>query len=94
MTLAATSSTFNFNTGGNYTSIHNSATVAEGNMSTSHRNYKGKYTVTNWFITATNRFEGKTDPFNAWFEVIRGGRILHLQHQKFTGQYESLVKTK
>lgn len=76
MTVAARSATFNFNSGGNYTSIHNGATGTVGAMNTFQQNYKGKYTVSNWNITATNRWEGKTESFNSWFKVIRGGRIL------------------
>ena len=76
MTVAARSATFNFNEGGNYTSIHNGATGSVGAMNTFQQNYKGKYTVTNWNITATNRWDGKTESFNSWFRVIRGGRIL------------------
>lgn len=91
MTVAATSATFNFNTGGNYTSIHNGATGAVGNMSTFQQNYKGKYTVTNWNVTASNRWNGKTETFDASFEVIRGGRILHLNTP---GIKYSLVKAK
>jgi hypothetical protein len=91
MTVAARSATFNFNEGGNYTSIHNGATGAVGNMSTFQQNYKGKYTVSNWNLTATNRFNGKTDNFEAWFVAIRGGRILKLRDG---GMDYSLVKTK
>lgn len=94
MTVAATSSTYNFNPGGSYTSIHNGATGTVGNLNTFQQNYKGTYSVTPWTITATNRFEGRTVTFNAWFEVVRGGRVLHLQDQKYTGDVETLVKTK
>lgn len=94
MQVAARSSTYHFNSGGNYTSIHNGATGMVGNMNTFQQNYKGKYNVTSWTLTATNRFEGKTQAFNAWFEIIRGGRILHLQDQKYTGYQENLVKEK
>jgi hypothetical protein len=62
-------------------------------MNTFQQNYKGTYTVTDWTITATNRFEGKTQVFNAWFEVVRGGRVLHLQDAKYTGYHIKLVKT-
>ncbi len=91
MTVAARSATFNFNTGGNYTSIHNGATGAVGAMTTFQQNYKGKYTVTNWSITATNRWDGKTEEFNSWFKVIRGGRILCMDNG---GMQYRLVKTK
>lgn len=91
MTVAARSATFNFNTGGNYTSIHNGATGAVGAMSTFQQNYKGKYSVTNWSITATNRWDGKTENFNSWFKIIRGGRILCMDAG---GMQYRLVKTK
>ncbi len=91
MTVAARSATFNFNTGGNYTSIHNGATGAAGAMTTFQQNYKGKYTVTNWSITATDRWEGKTEEFSSWFKVIRGGRILCMDSG---GMQYQLVKTK
>lgn len=80
MTLAATSASFHFNGNGSYTSIHNGATGAVGNMSTFQQEFKGNYTVTNWTVTATNRFEGKTDRFDASFTAVRGGRILNLNN--------------
>ncbi|MBC6490381.1 hypothetical protein ACFSQD_08670 [Flavihumibacter stibioxidans] len=92
MTLAATSSTFHFNGNGSYSSIHNGATGAVGNMNTFQQEYKGNFSVSNWNITATNRYEGKTDRFDASFKAIRGGRILQLNNG--AGQYYHLVKIK
>lgn len=80
MTLAATSATFQFNTNGTYISIHNGATGAVGNMNTFQQEYKGTYTVSNWVISATNRYGGKTDKFDASFIAVRGGRILHINN--------------
>ncbi len=91
MTVAARSATFNFNADGSYTSIHNGATGAVGAMSTFQQNYTGKYSVTNWNLVATNRFQGKTDSFDAWFKVVRGGRFLCL---KTGGMEYTLVKNK
>jgi len=92
MTVASTSATFNFNSSGAYTSIHNGATGAVGNMNTFQQEYKGTYTVSNWNITATNRYGGKTDSFDASFTAIRGGRILKL-NDGAGGRYD-LVKVK
>jgi uncharacterized protein (TIGR02145 family) len=92
MTVAATSATFSFNDKGSYTSIHNGATGAVGNMNTFQQEYKGNYSVTNWMLTATNRYGGKTDKFDAFFMAIRGGRILKLNNN--AGQDYSLVKVK
>lgn len=91
MTVAATSATFNFTTNGNYTSIHNGATGAVGALNTFQQNYKGKYIVANWSVTATNRWDGKTEQFNSWFKIIRGGRILCMDNGGMTYR---LVKTK
>ncbi len=91
MTVAARSATFNFNADGSYTSIHNGATGSVGAMSTFQQNYKGKYTLSNWNLTATNRFEGKTESFDAWFKMVRGGKLLCL---KTGGMVYTLVRTK
>jgi hypothetical protein len=91
MTVAATSATFNFNANGTYTSIHNGATGVVGALNTFQQNYKGKYTMANWNVTATNRWDGKTESFDASFEVIRGGRLLHL---RTPGISYTLVKVK
>lgn len=90
MTLAATSASFQFNSNGTYTSIHNGATGAVGNMNTFQQEYKGSYTVSNWAITATNRYGGKSDTFEASFMAVRGGRILQLNNGQ--GQKYSLVR--
>jgi hypothetical protein len=92
MTLAASSATFNFYNNGTYTSIHNGATGVVGNMSTFQQEYKGTYSVNNWNIAATNRYEGKTDNFDASFTAIRGGRILNLNNG--AGQVYNLVRVK
>jgi hypothetical protein len=91
MTIAATSASFNFLENGNYNSVHNGATGVVGAINTFHQNYKGKYTVTNWSITATNRWNDKTENFSSWFRIIRGGRILCMDSESM--QYR-LVKTK
>jgi hypothetical protein len=92
MTVAATSATFLFNSNNTYTSIHNGATGAVGNMKTFQQEYHGNYNVSNWMITATNRYGGKTDRFDAFFLAVRGGRILKLNNN--AGQDYSLVKAK
>lgn len=92
MTVAASSATFNFYNNGTYTSIHNGATGAVGAMSTFQQEYKGAYSVNSWNITATNRYEGKTDNFDASFTAIRGGRILNLNNG--AGQVYNLVRVK
>jgi hypothetical protein len=77
-TAAVTSDVFTFINGSSYTSTHNGASGWVGAMNTFQQKYKGTYTVTDWTVTATNRWDGKTEKFDAWFEIVKGGRILHM----------------
>lgn len=77
-TGAVTGDIFTFNADGSYSSDHSGATGWVGAMNTYQSKYKGAYSVSNWNVTATKRFNGKTENFSAWFEVLKGGRILHL----------------
>lgn len=90
-TFAASSATFTFAADGSYRSVHNGATGAVGAMNTFQQTYKGTYRVANWSVTATKRFEGRTDTFDAHLQVVRGGRLLFLDDQR-GGSY-LLVRT-
>jgi hypothetical protein len=92
MCVAASSDEFTFSTDGTYSSKHSGATGMVGNMQTYSQNYKGKATVSNWEIVLPNRFEGKTSTYSAYFEVIPGGRVLHLQDKQYKGMTYALVK--
>jgi hypothetical protein len=92
MTLAATSATFQFNTNGTYSSIHNGVTGAVGNMNTFQQEYKGNYSVSNWSVSATNRYGGKTHKFDVQFVAVRGGRLLKMNNN--AGENYTLVKVK
>lgn len=91
MTIASTVAEFNFAAGGGYTSQHTGATGSVGNLSGFRQNYRGTYKVTDWSLSATNRWQGKTDNFKAYFQVMRGGRVLVLES---AGQTYSLVKVR
>lgn len=80
-TGAVTSDVFNFASGNTYTSEHKGATGWVGAMNTYQQKYKGNYTVTDWSITVTNRWEGKTEKYDAWFEMAGRGRILHMVYK-------------
>ncbi|WP_373497151.1 hypothetical protein [Aquiflexum sp.] len=90
-TFAASSATFSFS-GNSYTSIHNGATGAVGAMNAFQQEYKGNATTTNWNITMTNRYQGKTQQFDAHFQAVRDGRLLYL-NDRSGGEY-TLVKIK
>lgn len=78
MTVAATAADFDFHQDGTYTSHHRGAYGALSNMNTYDQTYKGRITVTDWKVSATNRWKGQTEDMEAWFIVVRGGRILKL----------------
>lgn len=91
--MAATSATFQFLPGGSYKSIHNGATGSVvGGMNTFQQQFNGKFSVSNWQITFTNRYQGKTDSFEAHFQAVRGGRLLYLNNKR--GLQYLLVRTK
>lgn len=91
-TMAASSAVFEFMGNGKYKSIHNGATGAIGAMNTFQQEYSGDYSVSNWNITATNRYEGKADNFDAHFQAVKGGRLLYLDDRR-GGKY-TLVRTR
>ncbi len=91
--LAASSAVFSFAVNGVYSSVHNGATGAVvGGMNTFQQKYSGKYSVSNWKVSATNRYQGRSDNFDAHFQAVRGGRLLYLNNNR--GENYLLVKTK
>lgn len=92
MGAVAMSDKFEFLANGDYASKHQGASGMVGSMSTYSQEYKGKATVSNWEIVLPNRWEGKTSKYHAWFEAVRGGRILNLQDMQYSGSRFSLVK--
>jgi hypothetical protein len=93
MNSASSAHKFIFKNDGTYFSNHKGAYGMVGSMTFFDQKYNGAYTVTNWDITATKRFEGKTDVFWAEFEAVRGGRVLHLTDKTAAGIRYHLVKT-
>ena len=93
MNSASSAHKFIFKSDGSYFSNHKGAFGMVGSMTFFDQKYNGSYTVTNWDITATKRFEGKTDVFWAEFEAVRGGRVLHLTDKTASGIRYHLVKT-
>ncbi|HRJ31049.1 MAG TPA: hypothetical protein PLV21_03200 [Cyclobacteriaceae bacterium] len=55
--------------------------------------YKGKFSVTDWEISCTG-YGGVTQVFTAYFEAVRGGRILHIAKKDAPGVHYPLVKVK
>lgn len=85
---------FMFNTDGTYNSKHSGASSVYGVNTVFSQEYNGKVTVTNWDMSMTKRWKDATENFNAQFEAVRGGRILHLQNKESTGIWYHLARTK
>lgn len=68
-----------FNTNGTYNREYKgvSGSPGTGNKYYGEKN-NGNAIVTNWEIQLTNAFKGETHAFSAYFEAVKGGRILHL----------------
>jgi len=92
MSAVASSDEFTFNADGTYSSKHSGASGMVGNMRTYSQNYKGKATVSNWEIILPGRYEGKTSTYYAYFEIVNGGRVLHLQDKQYKGMTYALVR--
>jgi hypothetical protein len=89
---ASSAHSFVFNSNGTYTSKHSGASSVYGSNTYYSQEYSGKIITTNWEVSMTNRWKDKTENFNAQFEVIRGGRVLHLQDKEASGITYHLVR--
>jgi len=92
MNSTQSADSFVFNSDGTYSSKHSGASSVYGTNTVYSQEYTGKLTVTNWDITMTNRFKDATNIYFAQFEVVRGGRILHLQDKTSSGMRYHLTK--
>lgn len=92
MNTSSSAASFMFNSDNTYSSTHKGAFGMVGSMQFYDQKYKGKMTATNWDLTLTNRWEGKTDIFWSQFEAVRGGKILHLRDKSANAITYSLVK--
>ncbi len=79
--MSAVSSTdeFTFNKDGSYSSIYRSASMNNSGAQFGGQDFNGKYTVTDWSITATNRYKGKTTKYNAQLIAVKGGYLLYME---------------
>ncbi len=84
-TATSLSDQFEFINGTDYTSDHAGASGVVGAQKFSREVYKGKFEVTNWSLTLTNRFKGASETFDCQFEAVRGGRILVLKDTRGGG---------
>ncbi len=94
MNASAMANSFEFRSDGSYHSNHKGAYGMVGSMNFYDQKYDGKYTLTNWDVTMTNRFKGKTDIYWCQYEAVRGGRMLLLRDKSASAMTYNLVKAK
>ncbi len=91
MNAAVGSDVFTFGAKGVYASKHQGAFGRVGSMTTYSEKKKGKYTVAPWEITV-KLSDGKVITYTAYYEMVRGQRVLHLQDKKYSGMAYTLVR--
>jgi len=91
MSGVSMSSSFNFKAGNNYHYEYAGVSGMIGNELVHTENKDGKYKVSNWEFSTTEK-NGTTTDYYAQFEAVRGGRILHLKNKKYSGLQYHLVK--
>ena len=94
VSTAAGSEEFTFDASGNYQSRLAGASGQVGSMKFYDAKYSGRFSVTNWEATLSNFNERATTGFDAYFEAVKGGRILHLTDKAAKGIQYHLVKVK
>ncbi len=58
------------------------------------QNYNGKFSVNQWSLVATNRFNNETDEFWCEFRAVKGGVVLLLVNKKRSGNRYTLALKK
>ena len=94
MEFSSMSDSFSFNSGGNYQSNHSGASGINGTIQTYKGKFIGKYSINEWSITLTNRENGRTTNFDAYFEAVKGGVILHFSDKQYSTSVFDLGKVK
>lgn len=83
MSANSTSDEFVFREDGSYQSTHRYANTNNGATQFSGLDYKGRYTVSDWEVLATNRVDGKAKKFWARLEAIQNGYLLILTDSEY-----------
>ncbi|MGB3005220.1 MAG: hypothetical protein WBC06_01840 [Chitinophagaceae bacterium] len=93
--MSAVSSTdeFIFNKDGSYSSTYRSASMNNGGTQFAGQDFKGKYMVSDWSITATNRYKGKTTKYNAQLIAVKNGYLLYMEDADNNSMKYTFFKT-
>jgi hypothetical protein len=94
--MSAVSSTdeFRFLANGTYSSQYRSASINNSSTQFGGQDYNGKFSVTDWTLTASNRYGGKTTVFNAQLIAVRNGYLLYLSDPDNTSMNYTLYREK
>lgn len=94
--MSAVSSTdeFTFNSNGTYSSTYRSASMNNSGAQFGGQDFKGNFLVTDWSITASNRFGGKTTTYNAQLIAVKNGYLLYMADAGNPSMNYTLYKTK
>ena len=93
MNAVSSSAEFWIAADGSYRSQHSGASGMVGSQNFFSIKYNGRYSMNgNWEVSFTNRHNGKTDTYWCQFEIVRGGRILHLQDKTASGMHYHLTR--
>lgn len=92
MNAVSIASEFRVNPDGNCSMIHKGASGMVGSQQYFEEKHEGPYTLGNWEFSFTDR-QGKQFPFHAFYQAVKNGRILYLQHKQYKGQEYYFVKS-
>ncbi|MFT3694776.1 MAG: hypothetical protein QM831_16625 [Kofleriaceae bacterium] len=89
---AVNSTEYVFDKSGSYTSKNvGSSGIGAGN-NIGVEKHKGTWSVSTWEITMKN--EKGTSAWDAYYEAVRGGLVLHIQNKQYTGMAYALGRAK
>lgn len=94
LNIASLSDHFKFGGNGAYTSEHSAATGMVGSQRFSQLKFSGRFQSSDWEMTLSNRENGKISNFSAYFEAVKGGKILHLTDKQYSSMQYHLFKNK
>ncbi len=92
MNAVSMADSFTFNRDGTYSSAHSGASGFVGSQQFYSQKYQGRATLNGWQMSLTNRFNNKTEVFEAYFEMTASGPILHLIRVDAKGIHYRLVR--
>jgi hypothetical protein len=92
MNVVSNAHSFSFNRDGTYSSAHSGASGFVGSQQFYSQKYQGRMTLNNWQMSLTNRFNNKTEVFEAYFEMTGAGPVLNLIQVDARGIHYRLVR--